>query len=193
MRVLRQTWRSQKSLFEILRMRLKTEELRNDLPFTTTCLAKLYVWGRRRVNGRPVVWTQRRTTYMNTCKFYCWQRHTFAMKALLSNIQYCYTVNSYMQLNNNRMNCCVYAATTVTRTRHNVTLHVLCLSCSYLTSAHSTKAKQLICKDKGHVPVESRLLFSVYWTVPVILKWISLITQLLVMVSCHLWWQWPQI
>ena len=50
----------------------------------------------------------------------------FALKAILCNFQYFYIVGSDMCLKP-----CVYIVTVVTRTRHNVTLNVHCLSCSH--------------------------------------------------------------
>jgi hypothetical protein len=75
---------------------------------------------------------QRRTLYVETYvdMFYCCCRpNKFAIKALLCNTQYIYTVDSDVQLNNtHRMRCFFSTAAVVTRTRISVILYARCLS-----------------------------------------------------------------
>lgn len=62
--------------------------------------------------------------------FYCLPAYKFALKALLSQHSIFYIVNK--DINTHRMHCCVCTAIVLTRTFHSVTLHVRCLSCSFL-------------------------------------------------------------
>jgi hypothetical protein len=70
-----------------------------------------------------------RTLYMNT--YGCFNVK-IAIKVFLFNTQYFYIVDNDIQLNNrHRTHCCVSIATTVTRTRHHVTLYLQCLFSDY--------------------------------------------------------------
>ena len=60
---------------------------------------------------------------------FCLRRHKFPIKPVLGNTQYFYMAVSWKSTSHKEWSV-VYTAIMVTRTRHNVTLYVHCLSCS---------------------------------------------------------------
>jgi hypothetical protein len=100
----------------------KTEKLRNDLSVMTMCLVTLYVW--RRTWGKEHSFDAAPGTSV-------WRLVPVSLLLLATNcpwkhccVIYCIAGIDVWLNNTHRMRCSVSTATTVRRTRRNVTLHV---------------------------------------------------------------------
>jgi len=106
-----------------------------DLFSRTLC----YVYRRPWADERSFVSVQQRALPTVQCS----RRHKFAIHHC------CATLNIFIQLavtcnfiSTQRMHCCVPTATMVTRTRHNVTSHVHCTSCSLCHNVQTSSEVQ---------------------------------------------------
>jgi len=124
-----------------------SDTLRNDLSIVTICSAGLFVMsteGREQTNVLLSRCDSGHCTHEDLRTVHCCRQHKFAIHHC------CATLNSFIQLtvtcsfnSTQRMHCCVSIATMVTRTRHNVPLHVHCLSCSVIMSRPVLNPTQL--------------------------------------------------